>query len=91
MIAYLDASVLLRVVLGQPNKLKEWSQIEAAVASALVEVECLRMLDRLRLRGAGFTEQAIKLFTEVAEYNFNSVGYALVRNAAIKKLEEAAA
>ncbi len=50
MIAYLDSSVLLRAVLGQPNKLEEWSKIEIAVASALVEVECLRTLDRLRLR-----------------------------------------
>jgi tetratricopeptide (TPR) repeat protein len=43
------------------------------------------------LEGAGFTEQATKLFTEVAEFNFNSVGYALVRNAAIKKVEKVAA
>ena len=50
MIAYLDTSVLLREVLGQPNRLKEWSKIEDGVASALVEVECLRTLDRLRLR-----------------------------------------
>ena len=50
MIAYLDSSVLLRQVLGQPNKLEEWPKIETAVASALVEVECLRTLDRLRLR-----------------------------------------
>lgn len=50
MIAYLDSSVLLRVVLGQPNRLKEWPKIETPVASALVEVECLRTLDRLRLR-----------------------------------------
>lgn len=50
MIAYLDSSVLLREVLGQPNKLKEWSKIETGVASAVVEVECLRTLDRLRLR-----------------------------------------
>jgi predicted nucleic acid-binding protein len=49
-IAYLDSSVLLRQVLGQPNKLEEWPKIETAVASALVEVECLRTLDRLRLR-----------------------------------------
>jgi len=49
-IAYLDSSVLLREVLGQPNKLKEWSKIENGVASGLVEVECLRTLDRLRLR-----------------------------------------
>jgi predicted nucleic acid-binding protein len=49
MIAYLDSSVLLRVVLGQPKRLKEWKRITRPVASALVEVECLRTLDRLRL------------------------------------------
>ena len=49
MIAYVDASVLLRLVLGQANALDEWSQVEKGVASALVEVECLRTLDRLRL------------------------------------------
>jgi len=49
MIAYVDSSVLLRVVLGQPRRLKEWRRITRAVASALVEVECLRTLDRLRI------------------------------------------
>jgi len=49
MIAYLDSSVLLRVVLGQPGALPQWSEIERGVASRLVEVECLRTLDRLRL------------------------------------------
>lgn len=49
MIAYLDSSVLLRVVLRQPNELREWRTIRQGVASALVEVECLRTLDRLRL------------------------------------------
>ena len=52
MIAYLDSSVLLRIVLGQKGRLKEWRSIDEGVASALVEVECLRTLDRLRLRGA---------------------------------------
>src|SRR2546422_326247 len=47
---YLDSSVLLRVIMGLPNRLKEWKTIREAVASALVEVECLRTLDRLRLR-----------------------------------------
>ncbi len=50
--AYLDSSVLLRVLLGQPGRLREWARIEAGVASRLVEVECLRVLDRLRLAGA---------------------------------------
>jgi len=50
MIAYLDASVLLRVVLRQPNALSEWTRIDRGVSSALITTESLRTLDRLRLR-----------------------------------------
>lgn len=50
MIAYVDASVLLRAALGQPDVLPEWREIDEGVASALVVAECLRTLDRLRLR-----------------------------------------
>ncbi len=50
MIAYVDSSVLLRKVLRQAGSLKEWRGIQTGVASALVETECLRTLDRLRLR-----------------------------------------
>ena len=50
MIAYVDASVLLRVALGQPDSLPEWSRIDRGVSSALVMAESLRTLDRLRLR-----------------------------------------
>jgi len=49
-IAYVDSSVLLRVVLGQANSLKEWRQIERGVCSVLAKIESLRTLDRLRLR-----------------------------------------
>lgn len=52
MIAYLDASVILRIVLGETGRMKEWSNIDRAVASALTEVECLRTLDRLARRDA---------------------------------------
>jgi len=43
---YLDASVLLRLVLGEPGALKP-AGLEPAHTSALTEVECLRTLDRL--------------------------------------------
>jgi len=49
-IAYVDASVLLRVAFGQTDALPEWRQIVRGVSSALVMAECLRTLDRLRLR-----------------------------------------
>jgi uncharacterized protein len=58
MIAYLDSSVLLRVVLGQRDALKEWGRVTQGIASALAEVECLRTLDRLRLT-EGYTDEVI--------------------------------
>jgi predicted nucleic acid-binding protein len=64
-IAYLDASVLLRVLLGQPDRLAEWPEVETGVGSALVEVECLRALDRLRHR-EGIPPEEIALRREAA-------------------------
>lgn len=52
MIAYLDASVVLRLVLNERDRIKEWTRLTGAVASALTEVECLRTLDRLARSGA---------------------------------------
>lgn len=48
MIAYLDTSAVLRLVLGQEPRLEAFHDIELGIASTLVEVECLRTLDRLR-------------------------------------------
>jgi uncharacterized protein len=46
---YVDTSVLLRVVLGEPGVLAEWTAIDLAVASELTRVEALRTIDRARL------------------------------------------
>ncbi len=51
MIAYIDASVLLRIVLPQPARLAEWPQLEVGIANPLVRVECHRTLDRYWLQG----------------------------------------
>lgn len=47
---YVDSSVLLRVVLGEPGRLRIWSRITSAVASELIRLECLRTIDRARIR-----------------------------------------
>jgi hypothetical protein len=39
----------------------------------------------LALEGAGRTDEAKKAFREVAVFNFNNVGFALVRNDAVAK------
>jgi predicted nucleic acid-binding protein len=85
-IAYLDASVLLRVVLGQRNALKEWREIEQGVVSALAEVECLRTLDRLRLGGQA-SDEAIAtrrhaIFRIVAAMRVVEIGRSVLDRAA---------
>lgn len=51
MIAYLDSSVLLRIVLLEPDPLAEWDQLTGGVTSTLTQVEAARTFDRDRLLG----------------------------------------
>ena len=60
MIAYVDASVLLRTALGQSDALPEWRQIQQGVSSALILTESLRTLDRLRLRATLSDEEVAR-------------------------------
>jgi predicted nucleic acid-binding protein len=61
LIAYVDASVLLRLALGQPDALPQWRSVDRGVSSALTKTECLRTLDRLRLRtGLSDVEVALR-------------------------------
>jgi uncharacterized protein len=50
--AYIDTSVLLRVVLGEPGPLRQWRSIELAISSELIRVETLRSIDRARMLAA---------------------------------------
>lgn len=55
---YVDSSVLLRVVFGEPGRLKIWPKIENPVSSELIRLECLRTIDRARIR-LGLTDEAV--------------------------------
>ena len=87
MIAYVDSSVLLRVVLSQPRSLREWGSLETAVASAIVEVECLRTLDRLRLRrAASDRDLAVRretIFAALQRFEIVEVGRTVLSRAAL--------
>lgn len=48
--AYIDSSALLRVVLGERAPVREWPRIDTPVSSEIVRIECLRTLDRARLK-----------------------------------------
>jgi predicted nucleic acid-binding Zn ribbon protein len=49
--AYIDSSVVLRVILSAHDSLAEWNEIDQYAASALLRVECYRTIDRIRLMG----------------------------------------
>ncbi len=61
MLAYLDSSVVLRVILDEPRKLREFHDVTQGVSSQILKLECLRSLDRLR-QVASISEM------ELAEY-----------------------
>jgi uncharacterized protein len=67
-IAYLDTSALLRVVLVEPGALDELRSCEALVSSELLAIEALRTIDRLRLQGALSTEGAASRRAAVGDW-----------------------
>jgi predicted nucleic acid-binding protein len=49
---YLDSSVVLRILFGESNPLKEWKQIKRGFSSRLLRLECLRTVDRIKIQQA---------------------------------------
>jgi uncharacterized protein len=85
-IAYVDASVLLRFALGQPDALPEWRQIEKGVSSALIRTESLRALDRLRVRAsfpdAEVANRRATVLAVIASLEIVDIGAAILDRAA---------
>lgn len=50
MICYVDSSVVLRHLLNQTGQLNEWNKINTFFSSRILQLECLRTLDRWRLK-----------------------------------------
>ena len=58
MIAYIDTSALLRLVLREPGALEDLRAYKTLVSSELIAVESTRTIDRLRIQGSLTTEEA---------------------------------
>lgn len=87
MIAYLDTSALLRLVLREPGALEELLSCDALVSSELLAVEALRTLDRLRLQGALSPEEAASRRATVSEW-LEAVDLVLLRPAILVRASE---
>jgi len=86
-IAYLDTSALLRLVLGETGGLVELRSAEALVSSELLAGESLRTIDRLRLRGALSAEEAAARRTVVSEW-LEAIDLVLLQRAVLARASE---
>ena len=68
MIAYVDTSALLRIVLREPDALDQLRSYDTLVSSELTAVESARTLDRLRLLGALTNDEVIARSRAITEW-----------------------
>jgi uncharacterized protein len=78
MIAFIDTSVILRLLFGEPKPLKDWSKLGACYASRMLRVELGRVIERSRLAGkicdadvAQLREQAERAMASIAFVSLN--------------------
>jgi predicted nucleic acid-binding protein len=67
-IAYIDTSALLRIVLREPGSLDDLRTYDGLVSSELIAVESVRTIDRLRIQGSLTTEEAVDRVRAVNEW-----------------------
>lgn len=86
MTAYVDSSIVLRIVLGEARPLREWRSIERPFASELVQLECLRTLDRMRFRASAsdavVAERRAAVIETLRGFELVRVGARILRRAA---------
>jgi predicted nucleic acid-binding protein len=58
-IAYVDASVMVRFVTSEPDRLEEVTTFDQKVTSLIAEVECLRTVQKAQLAGEIDTDEFI--------------------------------
>lgn len=87
MIAYVETSVLLRVVLKEPKPLASWRRIQSAFTSELTRVECFRTIDRLRL-GGRLDDEDVAMRRELVERHLDAMGVVAIDRRVLRRAAE---
>lgn len=87
MIAYVDTSALLRIVLREAGALDDLRTYDGLVSSELIAVESARTLDRLRNHGALTMDEAVERIAWVNEW-LEAVDLVLVRPPVLSRASE---
>jgi uncharacterized protein len=86
-IAYIDTSALLRIVLREPGALDDLRSYDALVSSELIAVESARTIDRLRLQGALTAEEAAARLRSAKEW-LEAIDLVLLRTPVLSRAGE---
>jgi predicted nucleic acid-binding protein len=86
-IAYIDTSALLRIVLREPGALEDLRTYDGLVSTELIAVESARTIDRLRLQGALTTEEAAARLRVVNEW-LEAIDLVLLRPPVLSRASE---
>jgi predicted nucleic acid-binding protein len=87
MIAYLDTSALLRIVLREPGALDHLRAYDALVSSELIAVESARTIDRLRMHGSLTPVEAAERTRAMGEW-LQALDLVLLRPAVLNRASE---
>jgi predicted nucleic acid-binding protein len=87
MIAYLDTSVLLRVVLREPGALEDLRAYDRLVSNELIAVESARTIDRLRMHGALTLDEAAARTNAIRDW-LEAVDLVLLRPPVLSRASE---
>jgi predicted nucleic acid-binding protein len=86
-IAYIDTSALLRIVLREPGALEELRTCDGLVSSELIAIESARTIDRLRLHGSLTTDEAATRLRTVREW-LEAIDLVLLRPPVLSRASE---
>ena len=87
MIAYIDTSALLRIVLRERGALDQLRAYDALVSSELIALESARTIDRLRIHGSLTTEEAAERIRAVTEW-LEAIDLVLLRPPVLSRASE---
>ena len=87
MIAYLDTSALLRIVLRETGALDDLRMYDGLVSSELIAVESVRAIDRLRNQGALTIEETAERRGAINEW-LEAVDLVLLRPPIVSRASE---
>lgn len=87
MIAYVDASALLRLVLREAGAVDDLRAYDALVSSELIAVESARTIDRLRMQGALTMVEAAERVALIKEW-LEAVDLVLLRPPVLSRASE---